>query len=342
MKIVVDKDIPFIKGRLEPFGEVDYADGKAINRSIVDDADALIIRTRTICDENLLKNSNVKFIATATIGTDHIDKEWCKNHGIIVKSAPGCNAPGVAQYVFSSLFETGFNPKKDILGIIGYGNVGSTVGKWAQEIGIKILVCDPLRQEAGYDDVEYCEMKKVLKESDAVTLHVPLTHNTSHPTFRLIGKNELKLLKPGTKLINTSRGGVVDENYLLKYLYKAPRNNLDTRNLTPVAIIDVWENEPEINKELLKHAEIATPHIAGYSLEGKKRATRMTLENFDEFFMVKTDKTGLETDPVYSSVSKNLILQSYNPRIDSVNLKNSPDSFESLRNHYEYRHEPLF
>lgn len=336
MKIVVDKDIPFIRGRLEPFGEVDYVDGKAIDCSMVADADALIIRTRTKCDEKLLKDTKVKFIATATIGTDHIDMDWCERHGITVKSAPGCNAPGVAQYVFSSLFASGFDADKDVLGIIGYGNVGSTEGKWAKEMGIKTLVCDPPRKEAGFDDVAYCDMETVLQASDAVTLHVPMTKDGSYPTFKLIGEKELQMLKPGAILVNSSRGGIMDEGKLLKcHVSSAKRQE-------PKAIIDVWENEPDINRELLRLAKIATPHIAGYSLEGKKRATKMTLENFDEFFDVKTDKSGLETVPRYSKISKELIINSYDPRIDSEKLKNSPELFESLRNNYEYRHEPLF
>lgn len=335
MKIIVDKDIPFIKGRLEPFGEVVYADGKAINGSMVADADALIIRTRTKCKENLLKGSKVRFITTATIGIDHIDREWCEKSGITVMSAPGCNAPGVAQYVLSSLFNVGFDSEKATLGIIGYGNVGSTVGKWAIDMGIKTLVCDPFRKEMGFNDVEYSDLKKLLKEADAITLHVPLTKNGSHPTFHLIGEEELKLLKNNAILINTSRGGVIDEKALI--------SQLGGKHLSPdFIVIDVWENEPEINRDLLQLAHIATPHIAGYSLEGKKRATRMALENFDDFFGVKTDKTGLETIPMHSNVTKELILRSYDPIKETQNLKLNPGSFESFRNNYDYRHEPLF
>ena len=188
MKIVIDQAIPYIPGRFPKGIELSYIPGKDISPSEVKNADAMIIRTRTLCNEDLLKNSKIKTIATATIGTDHIDIPWCESHGITVRNAPGCNAPGVAQYLFASLFKTGFDTKSHTLGIIGYGNVGSIVAEWAKKMGIKILVNDPPREKSGRKDIEYHTLEYVLKHSDAVTLHVPFTKEGEDATYHLIEK----------------------------------------------------------------------------------------------------------------------------------------------------------
>ena len=333
MKIVVDKDIPFINERIDDSQELVYLPGASITREDVKDADAIIVRTRTICDEKLLKNSKVKLVATATIGTDHIDKKWCDENNIIVESAPGCNAPGVAQYVFSSIFNSDFDVKTDILGIVGYGNVGRIVGEWAALMGIKTLVCDPFRKEAGWKDADYKNLETVLEHSDAVTLHVPLSKDGKYPTFKMIGKKELEKMKKNSLIINTSRGGVVDESVIKDYL-KAKKIN---------AVTDVWENEPYIDRELLNLSEISTPHIAGYSLEGKKRGTLMVLKALEKHLGIAVKKQDLECETGHkTSITKDIILQSYNPLTDSQILKNNPMDFERLRNNYNYRHEPLF
>lgn len=333
MKIIVDKAIPYIDRRFPKEAEVISVAAPEINASLVSDANALIVRTRTACGESLLKGSEVKLVASATIGTDHIDIPWCEENGITVKNAPGCNAPGVAQYVFASLFTSGFNPQTDTLGIVGYGNVGGLIGEWAQQMGIKTLVCDPPRLEAGYTDTIYSSMEEVLEKSDAVTLHVPLDKNGKHPTFHLIGSRELEKMKKGAVLVNSSRGGVVDEKALKKYIKSGEIK----------AIIDVWENEPQIDARLLDLAFIATPHIAGYSAEGKKRGTRMALEALRDVLGVEVDLSGLECEiPGDNMISKMIILNSYDPMKDSARLKECGANFESLRNNYHYRHEPFF
>lgn len=333
MKIIVDKDIPYIKDRFPVEIEVNYLQGNKITSKDVEDADVLIVRTRTRCDETLLKGSKVKLIATATIGTDHIDIPWCEKNGITVKSSPGCNAPGVAQYVFSSIFKCGFKPGKGTLGIIGNGNVGGIVADWAHEMGIKVLINDPPRKEKGLTDVEYKSLEEVLKGSDIISLHVPFTKEGEYPTYKLIGEKELKLMKHGSILINSSRGGVVDE--------KALKEAIDKNNLK--AIVDVWENEPAIDLELVDMATISTPHIAGYSAEGKMRATRMVLEAVKDVIGIAVDLKGLECFPSRDlNITKGLIENSYDPGKDSYNLKESPQLFESLRNTYDYRHEPLY
>ncbi|MCH5223497.1 MAG: 4-phosphoerythronate dehydrogenase [Muribaculaceae bacterium] len=333
MKIVVDSGIPFIENRFDKDVEIVSIPGSEISRKTVEDADALIVRTRTKCNSGLLGDTNVKVIATATIGTDHIDIPWCERNGIKVFSAPGCNAPGVAQYVFSSLFKTGFDPRVHTLGIIGFGNVGSTIGEWAKEMGIKILINDPPRQKRGECDVTYTDLAELLKNSDAVTVHVPLTSDGENPTMNLLGDKDFKLMKPGSVIINSSRGGVIDEKALLPFLVSGKLK----------AIIDVWEKEPVISRDLLNLASIATPHIAGYSYEGKKRGTRMALEAVANALGIEPDFNGLDsTPPSEIKISRGLIESSYNPIEDSIRLKNNPHDFELLRNTYNYRHEPLF
>lgn len=333
MKIIVDSVIPFIRGRFPDEVDVDYVKGDEFTYDVVKDADALIVRTRTRCDANLLKDSNVKMVATATIGTDHIDIPWCENHGVDVKSAPGCNAPGVAQYVFSSIFKVGFDYQNDVLGIIGYGNVGGIVADWANKMGIKTLISDDPRKNLGLNEIEYLPIEEVLKHSDVVTLHVPFTKEGAFPTYKMIGKDELGLMKQSSIIINSSRGGVVDEGAL--------KDALADGNLR--AIIDVWDNEPDIDRELMEMAEIATPHIAGYSAEGKMRATRMVLDAVGKKFGIPVDLSGLECEPSGEyEISKKLIEDSYDPLADSEALKSNPVGFESFRNHYAYRHEPLF
>lgn len=333
MKIVIDSDIPFLDGRLPEDLELLKMPGKEITREILRDADAVVVRTRTKCDSRLLKDTAIRLVVTATIGRDHIDEGWCEKNGITVKSAPGCNAPGVAQYVLASLLEAGFNPKCHTLGIIGYGNVGSIVALWAQEMGIKTMVCDPPRLEQGFRDIEYVSLEKILQQSDAITLHVPLTEKGKYHTRRLIGKRELEMMKKRAILINSSRGGVVDEAAL--------KDKIITNELK--AVIDVWENEPEIDRKLSELAFIATPHIAGYSEEGKKRASGIALESLKEVLGIKVDTEGLKCEAeITEKITPELILRSYSPIKDSLRFKTDTGNFEQQRNNYSYRHEPLF
>ena len=332
MKIVIDSAIPFIRGRFPAEIETVFIPGDEITADIVRDADALIIRTRTRCDSSLLQDTKVKLISTATIGMDHIDTEWCESHGISVKNAPGCNAPGVAQYVFSSIFKAGFDPANDTLGIVGYGNVGSTIGDWAKKMGIKTLICDPPRTEKGFKDAEYLTLEEVIRNSDVITLHVPLTTKGDYPTFGMIGEKELDWMKPHSIIINSSRGGIVDEKVLKEKLKKGEIK----------AILDVWENEPHIDSELAHLTLFSTPHIAGYSEEGKKRATRMAIDAINDFFHTSISTEDLECNPGEEEITPELISSSYDPQKDTDVLLNNLSDFEQLRNRYVYRHEPLF
>lgn len=297
------------------------------------DADALIVRTRTRCDENLLRGSIVKIVASATIGTDHIDIPWCDENGIAVSNAPGCNAPGVALYVWSNLLRNGFDPTKDTLGVIGCGNVGGIVESWGKKLGAKVLVCDPPRQEKGLTDHAYLPLEDVLSQSDAITLHTPLTHDGNHPTYHLINKESLQHLHPDSIFINAARGEVAKTEDLVEAI-----KNGKIR----VAIIDTWEGEPAIDSHLLKLADTATCHIAGYSVEGKQRATRMALEAVAKTLAIKVDLNGLQGPYVEpKDLTPKRIVEAYDPAPMTAALKANPSAFETIRNAYPLHKELL-
>lgn len=332
MKIIADKNIPFLKGRI-PESNLVQLPASDIDTSAVKEADALIIRTRTRCDSNLLQKSNVKLVATATIGTDHIDLDWCRDNGIIVRNAPGCNAPGVALYVWSNLLRYGFDPKKDILGVIGCGNVGSIVAQWGERLGSKVLVCDPPRKEKGLTDREYLPLEDVLAQSDAITLHTPLVYDGDNPTYHLINKKTIEYLKPGAILVNAARGEVADTNSLVEAIQEGRIRR---------SIIDTWEREPDIDRRLLKLADTATCHIAGYSIEGKQRATRMALEAIADTFDMKIDIDGLQGPYVApAELNPERIIANYDPTPMTKALKSDPNAFEALRNSYPLHKEIL-
>lgn len=332
-KILIDENIPFIKGRLEPYADVRYLDQFAFTPENTADADALLIRTRTRCDKSLLEGSKVRLVATATIGTDQIDMEWCAGAGIEVRNSPGCNAPGVAQYVWASLLRMVPDIRGKRVGVVGFGNVGSTVARWGERLGAEIMVCDPPRKEAGHTDTSYRPLEQLLSQCHIVTLHTPLTRSGSHPTFHMISDSRLLLMQPGAILVNAARGPVVDTEALKRRLRSGELR----------AVIDTWENEPQIDTELLRLAEVATFHIAGYSLEGKQRATRMVLEATDRVFGWHTDKSGLAPDrPANEPVTARAILDSYDPAPDMEALRKNPDAFDRLRHDYIFRKEPSF
>lgn len=331
IKIVADSKIPFLQRRLGDEVELVAVPASDITPAVVADADALLVRTRTQCGRALLEKSAVRLVVTATIGTDHIDLGWCREKGIVVENAAGCNAPGVAQYVWSSLLRCGFDPRKDTLGIVGYGNVGQIVGAWGRLLGCRVRVCDPPRRREGHRDVDYITLDQILNESDAVTLHTPLTYSGDDPTYHLIGRDELLKMKRGSMLINASRGEVVDDMAWNEILVEGRAKG----------VVDTWEGEPDINMDLLRNAAIATPHIAGYSLEGKQRATRMALEAVERFFGIVADKSGLAGSYVLPDhIATEAICRSYNPFADTEMLRRDPGRFEALRNEYAYRGEP--
>lgn len=343
-KIRIDENIPYMRGRLEDAADVIYADQNDFSPESVKECDALIVRTRTKCDSSLLDDTKVKVVATATIGTDHIDLQYCREKGIKLENAPGCNAPGVAQYVWSCILHLGFNPKRGKIGIIGCGNVGSLIAEWGLLLGCEILVSDPPKSQAaeatgtrwlpsvkaGKGTIREAELEEILKECDVVTLHTPLTFEGEHATFHLIGKEELDKMKPGVILVNAARGPVVDNKDLKEAL----------QNGCIQAVLDTWEKEPTLDPELLDKTAIATPHIAGYSRQGKERATRMTIEAMERFFGFKAHTEGLTGKyRLPDQLTEETIIKSYNPYTDDAALRNEPGSFETLRHDYHYREE---
>ena len=342
MKIVFDKKIPLLEERLRQVLSQESVVGLAadeITSESVRDADALIVRTRTRCNSGLLNGSRVKFLGTATIGTDHIDTDWCSQHGITVRNAPGCNAPAVMQYVASSLFSAGFNPQKDVIGVVGKGNIGSLLVRIYRDAGTEVLVSDPVRKEAGFNDEDYLSIGELLARSTAVTLHVPLTfpHQSPYPTFNLINENARLFLSRGGILVNASRGRVVNPSVLA------------SGNATTRLIIDTWPFEDDLPKEYQKGQDcpvspknffVATPHIAGYSLQGKERATRSVIEALNSFFNIHISAEGLADYDFRNSLPPlDKVISSYDPLEDSRQFKSHPSQFEILRNNYKLRNE---
>lgn len=327
--LIIDDNIPYIQGRIDPTVPVTYTDQFGFTPELVHDADALVIRTRTRCDEALLADSSVRLVATATIGTDQIDLPWCTSHGITVRNSPGCNAPGVAQYVWSALLRMGLTPGQHRVGVVGCGNVGGIVAEWGRTLGFDVVVSDPPRQERGIGD-NYLPLDTLLATCDAITLHTPLTHDGKHPSYHLIGGSELSLMRRGSILVNAARGPVVEQNAL--------RDALQQGHIR--AVIDTWEFEPQTDPEILRLAEYATFHIAGYSRQGKERATRMVLEALEDVLHIRSDRRGLAG--AYSpltDLTAEAIVTSYDPGEDTTSLRQNPTAFDTLRRNYHYRDE---
>ncbi|MDE6854148.1 MAG: 4-phosphoerythronate dehydrogenase, partial [Muribaculaceae bacterium] len=331
IRLIVEKNIPFVKGLLDQYATIRYLDPEEITPKAVRECDGLMIRTRTQCDAELLAKSEVKMIATATIGTDHIDLDYCAGRSITVTNAPGCNAPAVAQYVFASLLHTVNRPlAAHTIAIVGVGHVGSIVARWAKGFDMKVMLCDPFRQEAEGGDGWY-SLDEVAAKADIITFHTPLTDDGEHPTCHMADAEFFAKCRRMPIIINTSRGPVID-TVALKEAKKAGQ-------VGPL-IIDCWENEPAIDLELLHSTAIATPHIAGYSAEGKKRASQLALDAITTFFMLPRVSVEGEIPPAPAvTVSKSGVLGTYDPTADSKALKAHPEDFEKLRNTYRLRTE---
>ncbi len=331
LKIIIERNIPFINGILDSVAQIKYLTADEIDADAMHNADALICRTRTRCDASLLDGSQCSFIATATIGTDHIDLDYCHHRGITVANAPGCNAPAVAQYVFASLAHVIDRPINDYtIGIVGVGHVGSIVERWARQLGMHVLICDPPRAEVEYTN-NFVSLDVIARDCDIITFHTPLTINGKHPTHHICSDDFLNNVSRKPIIINCARGGIFDSQAVI--------NALDARKIANV-IVDCWEGEPQLNTTLLEKAIIATPHIAGYSREGKIRATAMALNALAKHFNLTIPNVAQGITPgAANNVTLQSIAESYNPLIDTQCLKKSPNDFEALRNNYNYRNE---
>jgi erythronate-4-phosphate dehydrogenase len=347
IKIIADENIPFLKGALEPYAEVHYLPGKEFNRIIMKDADALLIRTRTKCTESILKDTNVRFIGTATIGFDHIDTQYCEKHKIKWTNAPGCNSSSVKQYIAAALLkmssEFRFSLKDKTIGIIGVGNVGSKVEKFARSIGMNVMLNDPPRARREGDN-NFHSLGTILYESDIVTAHVPLNVVGEDITYHLLNEKSFKKMKKGTWFINSSRGEVTDTIALKKSLISGKLGG---------SVLDVWENEPDLDLELMSKAFIATPHIAGYSTDGKANGTAMVVNSLCKYFdlplknwypdnvpfppvsVINIDATGKSDEDII----REAVIQTYNIDEDDTKLRFSPADFEKQRGGYPLRRE---
>lgn len=331
LNIVIDRNIPFIAGVLEPYADVKYLMPDQITPASVKDADALIVRTRTRCDETLLAKSRCRFIATATIGTDHIDMDWCASRGITVVNAPGCNAPAVAQYVLAAMIQLSNRPLSQYtLGIVGVGHVGSIVARWAKALDMNVVVCDPPRQRAEGGD-GWSSLAEIAEKCDIITFHTPLKRHGEDATWHITDADFFSSLRRCPIFINSARGAIVDTPALIDAI---------DRGLVSNVAIDCWENEPEISPDLLSRAAIATPHIAGYSHEGKIRATQMALDALTNvFYLPRVNALAATPKSVARAVTPLAVIESYNPLVDTEALKADPAAFEALRNNYRFRNE---
>lgn len=349
IKIIADDKIPFLKGVLEPFVDIQYLPGKDITKEKLADVDGLIIRTRTKCNENTLEGTPVKIITTATIGFDHIDTDYCFDNGIVWKNAPGCNSSSVQQYLASVLFNLAekynFNLVDKTIGIIGVGNVGSKIEKLARIIGMNVLLNDPPRERVEGDD-DFIGLDELISRSDIITFHVPLNMDGEDKTFHLADEKFFEKLKNKPIIINCSRGEVVKTEALIKAL----RNGIIS-----VSVNDVWENEPQPNEELVSLSEFATPHIAGYSADGKVNGTAACVNAISEFFELDLksfwyperiplpiNSTDIFVDCAGKSeqqILSEIINHTYYVYEDDKRLRNSISTFEKQRGDYPIRRE---
>lgn len=348
MKIVCDNKIPFLRGVFEPYAETLYLPGKETTAEVVHDADAIVTRTRTRCDASLLEGSGVKVIATATIGFDHIDTAWCEEHGIVWKNAPGCNSWSVKQYIASVLVTEARKHSLELgkmtLGVVGVGNVGSKVAEVAALLGMKVLLNDPPRERAEGSGA-FVSLDEILERSDIVTLHVPLSKEGQDATWHLFDTGRISRMRPDQILINSSRGPVVD-NAALKAALKAGKLR--------GGVLDVWENEPDIDRELLSLLDVATPHIAGYSADGKANGTTASVRTLAEYLDLplrdwspasmplppmplefSIDATGKSLQEVLAEA----VTYTYDVLDDDARLRAAPELFEKLRGDYPVRRE---
>ena len=351
MKIIIDDKIPYIRGAFENVAEVVYLPGSKTTPEVVKDADAIVTRTRTICNEKLLAGSSVKFIATATIGYDHIDTDYCDVAGIKWTNAPGCNSKSVEQYIASTLMvlaeRKNLQLKDMCIGIVGVGNVGSKVARICEIFGMKVLLNDPPRERAEGSE-KFVNIDRIKEEADIITLHVPLNMKGEDATFHMADDTFFNSLKRNPILINSCRGEVIETN--------AVKNALKTGKISGF-VCDCWENEPDIDLELLNMTELATPHIAGYSKDGKATGTQMSVQAISRFFnlelnswqpsgveppanpVIKIDGAGLSEKEILSKA----ILHTYDIRNDDQLLRANTSNFEQQRGDYPVRREfPAF
>ena len=348
MKIYIDENVPYGKNFFDSFGEIITFSGRDVTPEQVKDADILLVRSITKVDQTLLSlNDKIKFVGTATIGTDHIDLDYLQKRNIAFSSAPGCNKISVAEYVLSALLVLAESKQFELVdksvAIVGAGNTGSAVYQCLTGLGVRCKLYDPPLQAAG-DTRAFCEFSDVLT-SDIISLHVPKTMQGPFKTFHLFDESVLQQLNPEQILINACRGEVIDNQALL---------TLATQQKTPTLVLDVWENEPNIEKALLPFVMLATPHIAGYSLDGRVRGTEMLYQALCQYLKSETllksndfiVKAKISQTDIQSSLTpellKSLVHLIYDVRRDDALFRskvNQINGFDQMRKNYPERRE---
>ncbi|MGE7992788.1 4-phosphoerythronate dehydrogenase PdxB [Pseudomonas sp. NPDC089554] len=353
MLIVADENIPLLDAFFEGFGEIRRYPGRAIDAACVKDADVLLVRSVTRVDRQLLEGSQVRFVGTCTIGTDHLDLDYFAQAGIHWSSAPGCNARGVVDYVLGSLLTLaeleGVALAQRVYGVVGAGEVGGRLVRVLHGLGWKVLVCDPVRQAREGGD--FVSLETILAECDTISLHTPLQRGGEHPTWHLLGAPQLARLRPGAWLVNAARGPVVDNDALRELLLR--RDDVH-------AVLDVWEHEPQVDLALADLCTLATPHIAGYSLDGKQRGTAQIYQAFCRWQGIAEQVHLADLLPAPALARMDLAAAAepawalatlcravYDPRRDDADFRRSLSqdpaeqraAFDLLRKHYPVRRE---
>jgi erythronate-4-phosphate dehydrogenase len=348
IKIIADENIEFLEEAFSALGELTKLPGRQISNKELSEANVLLIRSVTQINESLLRGTKIKFVGTATIGSDHVDKDYLISNKIFFTDAAGCNSDAVTEYFFTALFQIAAEEDIDLrnktIGIVGVGNIGGRIARMANAIGLKVLKNDPpLKRNTG--SPEYLELDELM-EADIITLHVPLIKDGIDKTLHLFDSERLHKLKDGSILINTSRGSVIDNAALNK--------TISHKELS--VILDVWENEPNINTELLNKVKIGTPHIAGYSLEGKVNGTVILYKALCNFLKMPpswepqlAEVNGRITIPdaevqkslqeIFSSIYKIREDDSNTRKIKNLGAKEREFYFDSLRKNYPLRRE---
>ncbi|MCW8866894.1 MAG: 4-phosphoerythronate dehydrogenase PdxB [Marinobacter sp.] len=355
MLIVADENIPLLDSFFGDIGEIRRVSGRSMSNEDVRDADIVLVRSVTRVNRELLEGSRVRFVGTTTIGTDHVDLDWLEAAGIRFSAAPGCNANSVAEYVLSVLSlhaeRRGLADWSQLsVGIVGVGNVGGELAHKLERLGFDVRLCDPPRADREEEDQEFVSLEEAMK-CDVVSLHTPLTREGDHPTLHMIGHPELEALGANQLLINAGRGEVIDSSALLA--------RLDQGN-APTVALDVWEQEPRIHPELVDRVWLATPHIAGYSLEGKVQGTEMIYQALSQFLGLPVRKKAGQflPEPALSKISftssadeedaiRIALRACYDPRPDDARLRNAMTgsveergaAFDRLRRDYPVRRE---
>ena len=349
MKIIADENMPYVDALFGYLGKIEYVNGRTLTPKQVEDADVLLVRSVTKVNAALINNAHkLKFIGSATIGTDHVDVEYLSTRNIYFTNAPGCNATAVGEYAFIAMLELaqrfGESLAGKVVGIVGAGNTGTAAAKCMQAYGLKVLLSDPIKALQG-DTREFVSLDTIIEQADIISLHVPITKEGEHKTWYLFDEARLNKLKPNTWLLNCCRGEVIDNRALIKF--KQQRDDVKL-------VLDVWEGEPNPMAELVALAEFATPHIAGYSLEGKARGTFMLYQKWCELLDFPVKKSLESLLPAFQfnqivsqgDLTEGQLLKLsrlvYDLRDDDFNFRgcfSTATGFDLMRKNHTYRRE---